>query len=174
MRSRVVIVSNAIKGKISSILGYFFGILVVLTLIMPTESKPFELSTYIVLLVVLAICVYSVINGFQIKQRIFRFKNYAALLSMQNITSIEALAAAAGKTAAFVKKDLEVMIRKGFFVDAVIDHAANEIVIAGRHSFAAGVNPDQVKDVTCKGCGASNRIIAGQIVKCPYCGSYLG
>jgi ABC-type spermidine/putrescine transport system permease subunit II len=170
---KVAIVSSAIKGKISSIMGYFWGVLMAAVLFVPTESGPLDLSVKIGILVILATCVYGVINGLRIKRRIFRFKNYAAFLSLQNITSIDALAAASGKTAAFVKKDLERMIRKRFFVNAVIDHAANELVIKGLDSFASGISPEQVKAATCKSCGASNRIIIGQVVKCPYCGSYM-
>ena len=173
MRSKVAILSNAIKGKISSILGYFFGIMMLLVLIVPTESQPSEPDIIIPMLVILAISVYGVINGLRIKRRISRFKKYAALISSQNMTSIEAMAAATGKTADFVKKDLEEMIRKHFFAGAAIHHAANELVIRGLDSFASGISPEQVKAATCKGCGASNRIIVGQVVQCPYCGTYL-
>jgi hypothetical protein len=173
MRSKVAILSNAIKGKISSILGYFFGIIMLLVLIVPTESQPSEPDVIIPMLVILAISVYGVINGLRIKRRISRFKKYAALISSQNMTSIEAMAAATGKAAEFVKKDLEEMIRKHFFTGAAIHHAANEIVINGMRGFSSGVNPDQVKSVTCKSCGASDKVIVGQVVQCPYCGTYL-
>jgi hypothetical protein len=173
MRSKVAIVSSAIMGKISSILGYFFGLLMLVVLVVPDKDVNFEPGEIIFLLVILLICGYGVFNGIRIKQRIFRFKKYTAMVSMQNTTSIDALAAGTGKTAEFVKKDLEVMIRKRFFVNAVIDHAANELVIKGIPSIAAGVNPNQVKAVTCKNCAASNRVIIGQTAECPYCGSFL-
>ena len=81
-----------------------------------------------------------------------------------------------GETVENVRKNVNRMIEKGYFVNAYIDQSGR-IVLADREKMNDVVaNNDDRKDfvtITCPSCGGVNRLAKGQIGKCEFCGAYI-
>jgi hypothetical protein len=122
----------------------------------------------IIFIILLAVSVLAVLKGIQIKNRIKRFKRYVALISAQEITSIEKIASSTMQSADFVHKDLQKMIDSNFFANATIDMSANVIII-GRA--AAAYEPKEPEMFICVKCGASGTKPKGAYGSCDYCGT---
>ena len=177
VRSRVAVASSAILGKALSITGYSVGLLSVIVVIMaltePEADGAYE--SLVSFSVVAVLCVVLIVAGAKIKRRILRFKQYVALLSLQNITSLDALAASTSRPVDFVIKDLRKMIRKRFFPNAAIDFAAKKIIV---HSGTPPA-PEQTRSAVphedeafrCSSCGATGKKEKGLLGHCDYCGS---
>jgi predicted PurR-regulated permease PerM len=135
----------------------------------------------VLVFLLIAFGIFLIFKGYQIKQRIKRFKQYVSLISTKNMTSLENIAASTSQSLDFVKKDLQKMIDKKFFANAAIDVAANEVVIGGKTTSAAtSVSAPQqtqtaaqskLEKFTCSGCGASGTKPKGALSNCDYCGS---
>jgi hypothetical protein len=176
--SKAAVVVNAILGRVASLVGYiggFFFLLGTVALLSTSDTSSLPVS-----LILLAIFGVLIFKGSQIKRRIMRFKRYVFLISKQNITSLDSIAANTSKSVDFVRKDLQVMIRKNFFVNATIDTATNEIIIAGSTapsaSAPAQAQPNtqlEAEVFTCPGCGASGKRHKGVPGNCDYCGSLI-
>ena len=68
------------------------------------------------------------------------------------------------------------MISLKYFDNALYDPKNNEIVINDKSytEMLAEANKDApMKEVICKNCGGSNRIIIGKVIKCKFCGTFL-
>ena len=141
--------------------------LLVLLFGLPEENT---IGAAVICIIIIACSVFAIIKGMQIKKRIKRFKQYIALISGQQMTSLENIAASTNQTVDFVSNDLQKMIKSKFFAQATIDTASNEIIIGG-----AKTKPkqEQVEMVTyiCPGCEASGNKPKGSIGICDYCGS---
>ena len=176
-KSKVVVVANAALGKIASIIGYTLGSFFLLGII-ATISGDMEdpVASIIICLFLLVFSIFLIIKGSQIKRRIRRFKRYVSLISTQQMTSLENLAASTSQSVDFVRNDLKMMINKSFFANASIDMAANEIVIGGSRSQTATQTQGfgqqaELGTYNCTGCGASGTKIKGVPGSCDYCGS---
>lgn len=70
------------------------------------------------------------------------------------------------------------MIQKGYFKDAYINESTNEIVLPQKskrelnNTEATAIEENQSKVVSCKCCGAQNKVTRS-VVECEYCGSPL-
>ena len=183
--SKVAVVVSLTIGKILSIIGYVMGIIMLFTILtvffyMDLVWDLYDIIALMVLLFIFALCVLFVLKGVQIKRRIKRFRRYISLISAQNMTSIENLAAATNQSVDFVKKDLQRMIRKRFFADASINAATNEIIICSKSNSIGSVPTTQSAAVpsafevfTCTSCGASGKKEIGKPGSCDYCGSHI-
>jgi len=178
--SKAAVAANAVLGKLFSIAGYVLGTF----FLVPTVFGAFDDAGIIIFaLIVVALCVWAVIKGMQIKRRIRRFKRYVSLISTQQMTSIDNIAANTSQPVDFVKIDLQKMINKKFFVNASIDTAANEIIIGKKMASApsspsASVNVQnstqaEIEVFTCSGCGASGTKTKDVPGNCDYCGSVV-
>ena len=171
--SKVTVVANAVLGKILSIIGYVLGTVSLIGVIGTLMEA--EIGGAILALVALIASVFAIIIGIRIKKQIKRFKKYVALISLKQMTGIENIAANTNQSVEFVRDDLQKMIDKNFFANALIDMAANEIIIGG--STAAAPAPIQVtqqlemETFTCPGCGASGTQPKGIHGSCDFCGS---
>ena len=180
--SKAAVTASTVLGKVLSVIGYtgasFF--LIGAFAIIPD----FELSTFIVCLVCIALFALLIIKGMQIKRRIKRFRHYVSLISSQQMTSLENLAASTSQSLDFVKKDLQKMIDKKFFAKASLDLNANEIVIGGGAAPAMSVSAARAQQLSaavqpvmelykCAGCGASGSKQKGVPGTCEYCGAHL-
>jgi glucan phosphoethanolaminetransferase (alkaline phosphatase superfamily) len=180
--SKVAVIANAVLGKIASIAGYTFGIITLLGLIVsiPELSSDDALATIVVLLFMLAISLALILKGSQIKRTIKRFKQYVSLISIQQMTSLDKLAASTSQSVEFVKNDLQKMINKKFFANAVIDLAANEIIIGGKTASSVSVPvqeqtppQEELATYTCPGCGCLGTKPKGASGSCEFCGSSI-
>lgn len=118
------------------------------------------------------------------------FKRYVAALGNVENGSIPRLAQYLGAPEEQVRKNLNEMIKRRYFVNAYIDNTTNCLVIANRnHTAANGAQvPHPAADtytapvttqapamvtVKCKGCGGINTIQRGTVGVCDYCGSSI-
>jgi len=172
--SKVAVVANAALGKILSIIGYIAGPLFLLVLLfgLPDEATA---AVAVMCLILIAISVLFITKGIQIKRRIKRFKQYIALISGQQMTSLENISASTNQTVDFVTKDLQKMIKMKFFANATIDTSANEIVIGGKtkgaQAQAQAAAQVELEAYTCPGCDATGNKPKGTHVECEYCGT---
>jgi hypothetical protein len=177
--SKVAVIANAAFGKITSIIGYCVGgfSLIALSTVFFIEMDAETTIGMVFFLFLLAFSVLCVVKGAQIKRRIKRFKKYIALISGQQMTSLENIAASTSQSVNFVYDDLQKMINKKFFANAVIDKEANEIIIGGKKTAAPApvqtqtTAPSELEAYICPGCEASGSKPKGIRVSCEYCGT---
>ena len=185
--SKAAVVANAVLGKAASIIGYPVGILTLLCIIMSfTELKGIYSSGVLsVFFVFLAVSIFFIVKGYQIKHKIMRFKQYVLLISNQHLTLIVDLAGSIGKSTDFVKNDLQKMINSKFFTNAFINESTGEIIIGGLQPppvstpmwEQTGIPSKpriELENFTCPGCGASGLKPKGAPCNCEYCGAYIG
>ena len=179
--SKAAVVVSAIFGKISSISGYVFGAFGFIGFIIESTEKR-ESSGFIIAFIFIALGILLILKGSKIKRRIKRFKRYVSLISTQQMTSLENIAASTSQSIDFVRNDLKKMIDKKFFANASINAATNEIVIGGMVAQPISVATAQQKQATiqsdvemftCSGCGASGTKTRGVPGNCDYCGSLV-
>jgi hypothetical protein len=170
----------AVLGKISTIIGWLYGLGFIYALIWGVSQTNNKVAYVICCLVFIAFNVLLIVHGKKTKDRIRRFRNYIAIIANQNETSIDQIATIVQMPVNFVLKDINFMIRKKYFVKAYIDQNTNNIVFQGRVASAAGnaIHEDPVPDnelqvVLCKSCGAQNKVAKGSVGECEYCGSPL-
>jgi hypothetical protein len=181
-KSKAVIVLNEIIQKTQMIVGVCF----VLFGIMGFCVEIGKLDSMDIFLVIFFIGIGSLLIYFSVKKKklIKDFKTYVQKLSADPTGSISNLASAAGTSQDVVKKNLENMINKKFFVNAFIDINKNCIVFPSSNNINAGTNAAQSNvqqntnqpeieyvTVTCKSCGGINKIIKGKVSECDFCGS---
>ncbi|MEW9095365.1 MAG: hypothetical protein AB2417_09815 [Clostridiaceae bacterium] len=115
------------------------------------------------------------------KKLIFKAEKYEKYISMiinEKELIIDNIAGAMSLPVHVVKKDLKDMINKGYFKGAYINDITNEIVFPkpnkkNVNETTPNYEPKiQAKAVTCKGCGAPNRVTTS-VAECEYCGSPL-
>lgn len=106
-------------------------------------------------------------------------RKYIAIVVNQEMTSIDNIAASIPTTYDDAKKDLQKMIDKGYFDGAYINESAREIILPKKQP---EVTNNQLNNVTqnitmqsivCKSCGANNKIAAGTVGECEFCGSMI-
>ena len=175
--SKAAVGVSSLLGKIASLVGYVLGVFSLIIIIVGlTDLGSSGAFTAMMFLVgVLVGCVALIIKGKKIKRRIMRFRRYVSMISRDGVTSIAILAEATSQSVDFVKNDIQRMIDKKFFVNAVIDWHSGEIIIGGR---VPGAEPQQVTaaeyvPVKCTGCGATNLKQKGLSGACEYCGSLI-
>lgn len=111
------------------------------------------------------------------------FKKYVTQLSVDPSGSLENLASATGTSVDVVKKNLQFMIKKNFFSDAVINEQEHRLVLPAkakkeqqtktlRHS-ASGAAQQELIACSCPCCGGMNKIAKGTAGECDFCGSPL-
>jgi len=184
--SKAAVVVRGILGKIASIFGYFFLVITLFGFIDIAEQLASGDTEEIVsnisfTLFFLAVGVLLVVTGSRIKRRNRRFRRYVSLISAQNLTSIDSIAAATSLSVSFVRQDIQKMIDKKFFANASIDLANNRIVICKSvepgQTFVSvqgqGAIEGEFEVFNCTGCGAAGTSRKGVHVNCEYCGSVI-
>lgn len=104
------------------------------------------------------------------------FRKYNAILASDPVKTIYRIAEMTGDTVENVRKNVNHMIEKNYFVNAYIDQSG-KIVLADRGQMNQVVgNNDGRKDfitITCPSCGGVNRLVKGHVGKCEFCGAYI-
>jgi len=182
--SRTAVAASAILGKLASLFGYTFGVIMLLALLRVSSGHT-EVAA--VLLVFLLLCVLAVVKGARVKKRIRRFRNYVSLISGAHITSLHGIAGSTWQSVDFVRADMQKMIDKGFFVGVAIDRNTDELIIGGQRGQAAApppipspsavppvksAGPSGNESFTCTGCGAAGTKRKGASAECEYCGTW--
>lgn len=120
-----------------------------------------------------------IILGQRSKKNAAKIKKYISLIVNQEITSIDDIAAAMALPYEITQKDIQKMIDKGYLVGAYINDITREIVLPSKHKQDYKKHEDidankpnvQMLVVTCKGCGANNKVKKGSVSECEFCGS---
>lgn len=120
-----------------------------------------------------------IVLGKKSKKNAEKIKKYIALVVNQEVTSIEDIATAVALPYEITKRDIQKMIDKEYFTGAYINESTKEIVLPNNHKQGdekqecINVNKANAEMlvVTCKGCGANNKVIKGSVVECEFCGS---
>ncbi|MDR3643816.1 MAG: hypothetical protein P4M02_01930 [Clostridia bacterium] len=167
-------------GKTISIVGWVLLALGIVAVIAGTDD-PSQAVTGRIEYLVIFVCsgLVMILLGERSKRQAKCYKKYLAMVVNQGITSIDTIAAAAPAPYEKAKSDLQKMIDKGYFAGAFIDETRREIALpknaeSQAGDFAGGPQPGAVMAaVTCKSCGANNRIARGTTGTCEYCGSPL-
>lgn len=107
-----------------------------------------------------------------------QYEKYVFIIMDEKEFVIDNIAGAMSLPVYAVKKDLKDMINKGYFQGAYINDRTNKIVLPKQNKKnvnepAPNYEPKiEVKAVTCKSCGAPNRVTTS-FAECEYCGSPL-
>ena len=112
------------------------------------------------------------------KGRLIRtYREYSARLSGASEASLDMLASNTGAQPETVARNIHEMISRGLLTGFYIDTRQNRLVRQGPPpgTQAAASAPPETEyiTVTCKNCGAANRIAAGSAGECEYCGSEI-
>ena len=180
--SKGAVVASSITGKIASILGYIvggFSLLIIIFGMTDLESEG-AVPALIFFIIIFILSILSVRKGLSIKKRLLRFRKYVELISVDQITSLENIAASTSQSIDFVRSDLQKMIDKKYFANASLDLRSGEIIIGGGNApakasaeFTAQNSHVSHETVKCPGCGATNVKPIGAVSSCEYCGSVL-
>lgn len=108
-----------------------------------------------------------------------KYKKYISIIINGNEYILDNIASAMSLPINIVKKDLKDMINNGYFQGAYINDSTNEIVLPktskeniNETTFNNSASQDEVKVITCKCCGAQNKVTSSG-AECEYCGSLL-
>jgi succinate dehydrogenase hydrophobic anchor subunit len=164
-------------GKSMSIIGWILLVLGFLILIGGLSEPVSDTSGIIVdFIIFIGGGLALIILGAKRKKEAVRFKKYIDMVINQRITSIDNIAASFPTTYDIANKDLQKMIKKGFFMDAFINQSEREIVLPHeqqniKNDQSQGYNAGEMQIVNCKSCGAHNKLVKGSVGECEYCGS---
>jgi len=162
------------KGKAATVLGYFLAIPFLLSAATSLIAGGVAMGFFPFLIGLYGIS--SIRRGARIKKLVQRFKQYVYFMSVYNTVKIDELAAKAGQTPEFVRKDLQEMINKKLFCNATISVSDNEIVIAGRAAPApaqTAASSNEMVQFVCEACGARGIMTRGTQIICEYCDSLI-
>lgn len=127
-----------------------------------------------------AIAFLLIFNGIKSKKEFRRFKKYRALIIDHQMTSIDDIATAMGSNYGSTKRDIKKMINKGYLDGVYIDEASKRVVLPKQYyniNMKSDINNikqnSDAQVITCKGCGATNKVSDGFVGECEFCGSPL-
>ncbi len=133
-----------------------------------------------------ALGIVLVIFSIKRSRLIREFKKYVSFICSAHTVSIESLASVMGISPDVVKRRLELMIKRDYFVNTHIDQETNCIIIGSGTNNQQGAarsvmqtNTTQSQSapraqkiqVICKCCGGVNKIEKGIESECDFCGS---
>lgn len=186
-KSKVNVVINGIIQKIQMIVGVCsaaFGLLGLLVSISDFDKGAVYLCLFF-------IAVGALLIYFSSKRKKLSklFKKYVQILSCDATGSISNLALQTNTPEEVVKKNLNMLIYKKFFINAYIDEEKNRVVFPSTVNnndseytevvqnieikFNSYTQLEEYKAVTCKNCGGTCKVKAGTVAECEYCGSLI-
>lgn len=183
--STAAIVVSKIVEKIQLIIGigitFFFGAIAIWSTF---DHEYDELYVVITFYIIFAIGILLIALSIKRHKLIKNFKTYVTILSEDPTGSIDNLATPLNVSVDKVRKDLQLMIDKKYFVNAYVDLETNRIIFPSSDvETSEKVKQNKTADeqykakdyisVTCKNCGGINKITKGQVGECEYCGSII-
>ncbi|WP_148302565.1 PCI domain-containing protein [Caldalkalibacillus mannanilyticus] len=118
------------------------------------------------------------ILGIMLQKRAKRVRQNIDLIANKKITNLDQMAAMTGVSFADLQKELTQMIREGF-INGQIKQSSREIVINKSQSQTRNTEAQnasqaaQVKQVSCKSCGAHTTMALHETKECEYCGMLI-
>lgn len=187
MTDSVISVINKLKFKAAlqiifgCVLAVFNG-LAILGGILSKEAAD-EVFFDIFLSVLTALGILLIIKGKKKLRLIKNYYDYSARLDADPTKSIALLASSTGVTVAAATKNISEMIALGFFPGCCLDEYGSRLVTPNAAPvqqqtvftpvYDATTQNTRYVTVQCKGCGATNKIIAGSVGECEFCGSKI-
>ncbi len=201
-KSQGSVSSSQTIGVIQIVFGSIFTFIFGLTFLVALgeligQEDDMTTGLFFFFMVIFGLSLYLFICGIRRVLLISLCKYYLRLLSQAPSHSINQLAVTLKSPVHIVRKKLYKMIRKGFIASAYIDHNTDRIIctsynqnirpvpvmnpmpmpspmpISNPNYTARQMPPVEHVTVSCKNCGASNRIIKGAYVDCEYCGTNI-
>jgi len=123
----------------------------------------------------LIVGVCLILSGSIARRRMKRVRQYLEIISEQEETPLQSLAAATEKSIDYVKKDLQFMLNKKLIKNVVIDLEKSVILVqhkASNENSSSDIYAEKTT-VICSGCGAKNIVLKGKTGECEFCGSPL-
>lgn len=171
--------------KVIGIIDVVFWSIGVLIFLADYDKYDYSSTMIIVYLILAGLGVWMIRISNKKARLIETFRKYVAVISNVPNGFIPDIANALNTSVDVVMKNLELMIKKGYFVNAYIDRNLNSIIIANRQAIVNEVEQTktavtqpkksvqnvQMVTVKCEGCGAVNSVPKGSVGECEYCGS---
>lgn len=132
-----------------------------------------DIPSLLILMAFTALGVWLICLGFRKIKLIRLLPSYTERLKADPEKSIDRLAATAGVSVKTAARNIRRMIALGFLPGCFFDQQSNRVVSNASPAQAAAVDPVKYVTVTCKSCGAENKIPEGGSGECEYCGSPL-
>ncbi|MGI6268989.1 MAG: hypothetical protein ACOYKJ_00410 [Candidatus Howiella sp.] len=175
------------KGVTQQVFGWIITIFCGLIASVGAGTSGFKETVDVVMVTMFAVFtvlgVRLITKGYKRKKLIKNYYDYSARLSADPDKSIDLLSSSIGTTVAVVTKNISDMIALGFFPGVFLDTTHNRIVMKAEKPIVTQTVPaaattdatQPIKYITvqCKGCGATNKIIAGTVGECEFCGSQI-
>lgn len=170
----------ALQIIFGSVLAVFNG-LIVLIGVLSMEAAD-ELFIVMFFSALTALGTLLIIKGKKKLRLIKNYYDYSARLDADPTKSIALLASSTGVTVAAATKNISEMIALGFFPGCCLDEYGSRLVTpnaapvqqtAFTPVYNATTQNTRYVTVQCKGCGATNKIIAGSVGECEFCGSKI-
>ena len=170
----------ALQIIFGSVLAVFNG-LAMLGGLLSTEADE-EVFFVIFLSVLTALGILLMVKGRKKIRLIKNYYDYSARLDADPTKSIALLASSTGVTVAAATKNISEMIVLGFFPGCCLDEYGSRLVTPNAAPvqqtvftpvYNATTQNTRYVTVQCKGCGAINKIIAGSVGECEFCGSKI-
>ena len=176
MKSRTATRSSRIKIYVLRILCGFCILFFFTALGMLFSNSEEEIVSIVMSILCPLLAIYCIVVSHRISRLLADFRRYNAILASDPVKTIYRIAEMTGDTVENVRKNVNRMIEKGYFVNAYIDQSG-KIMLADREKMNQVVgNNDDRKDfitITCPSCGGVNRLVKGQVCKCEFCGAYI-
>lgn len=176
-KSKVAVAVSRLKGTAQFMVGggilSIFGLCTLIYLFVPAFSTIGD-GFLIFCLVLDFIGVLFIVASRRTVKLIDEFKKCVSIISIQETGSIEEMAIAVGKPMHKMKKDIALMIKKNYFVNAYIDEESNTLVIGKTSDMDVNeaMNREHVECI-CRNCGAQINVPKGRSAACDYCGTML-
>ncbi len=178
-KSKVAIVMGQITGWVQLISGIslsvFFGLFTAFCIGQIVTGDTSDMGVFLMFLFLTIVGVILFLLAKRNMKLINEFKKYVSVISVERIDSINKLAATVGESPEIVRKNLEKMIKRNYFVNAYINYENETLVIANANvlnfDLKQVINEGEYNICNCKRCGAVSKIKAGAVAKCDYCGS---
>lgn len=185
-RSKAAVIIHQFRQKIESFSGWTLAILMGLMIIVSlTDRLSDDVGVYVMMIFLLAAGVWLILKGKKRKKLISDFRNYVQILAGNPSCPLDVIARKSSTPLETVKSNVRWMIRKGFFVDAVIDEETDRLILNGET--ATRPEPEAVRSmpqkpvqaeiemfvVKCSGCGSVHQVPKGRVIPCEYCGNML-
>lgn len=144
-----------------------------------------DMASGIISVVFIVIGILLIIFGMNRRKLIRDFKTYVTAISNESTGYIPNISAILGITDDVARKRLDLMIKKGYFKDALIDRTTDCIVISSRKQQSDRVSGkasqgsdtadkgNETVTVKCKSCGGINTVEKGKAGECEFCGSSI-
>lgn len=169
---------------------FFFGLCTLVYIFDADTRASGGIEALVFFLIFDALGIWLFILSRKKSKLIKEFKKYVSSVSSNPDGYIPDIAASLGTSEDVVRKNLELMIKKKFFVNAIIDKDSNCIKIVNRQNVRVvqqqRINtntntntnisiPQEVEMMTvkCSGCGGINTLRRGEVGECDYCGSSI-